>query len=54
MTKDPIVEEVRRVREEQAAKYGFDIKKMFAALKRQEQKSGRKIILPPAKRKLSA
>jgi hypothetical protein len=54
MTKDPIVEEVRRIREEQAAKYGFDVKKIFAALKKQEQKSGRKVVLPPAKRKLTA
>ena len=54
MTKDPIVEEVRRVREEQAAKYGFDVKKMFAALKKQEQKSGRKVVSPPTKRRLSA
>ena len=54
MTKDPIVEEVRRIREEQAAKYGFDVKKIFAALKKQEQKSGRTVVMPPAKRKLSA
>jgi hypothetical protein len=54
MARDPILEEVRRIKEEHAAKYGFDLKKMFAAIKKQEQKSGRKIIQPLTKRKLSA
>jgi hypothetical protein len=53
-SKDPILEEVRRLKDEHTAKYGFDVKKMFAAIKKQEQKSGRKIVSPPTKRRLSA
>ena len=36
MNKDPIVEEVRKYREENAAKFGFDVRKVAEdALKRQ-------------------
>jgi hypothetical protein len=33
MPRDPIVDEVRRVREVEAAKYGFDVKAILAASK---------------------
>jgi Uma2 family endonuclease len=46
MTPDPILEEVRRIKEAHAAKYGFDVQKMFAAIKKEEQESGCKVILP--------
>ncbi|HXB69801.1 MAG TPA: hypothetical protein VNY05_16230 [Candidatus Acidoferrales bacterium] len=48
-----IVDEVRRVREDQAAKYAFDVKAILAARKRQ-RRSGRKVVSPAQKNKLSA
>ena len=52
MPRDTIVEEVRRVREEQAAKYGFDVKAILAASKRRQRRSRKKRpgtrFLPPA------
>jgi hypothetical protein len=44
MAKDYIVEEVRRVREEQAQKYSFDIKTILAAAKKRQRRSGRKVV----------
>jgi hypothetical protein len=38
---DPIVEEVRRLREEHAAAYNFDVDAVYAALKLVERESGR-------------
>ena len=47
---DPIVEEVRRVRDEHAAQFGYDLDVIFQDIKDQEKKSGRKfVILVPAK-----
>ena len=37
MTKDPIVQEVRRIRQEHAARFDYDLKAIFADLKRTEQ-----------------
>jgi hypothetical protein len=37
---DPIVEEVRRVREAYAARFNFDVRAMFEDLKKQEQQNG--------------
>jgi len=50
MWKDPIVEEVRAVREAHAAKFGYDLKRIFADLQEQERKSGREYVSLPAKR----
>jgi len=48
MWEDPIVEEVRKVREEHAASLGYDLEKIFQDLKEREQRSGRKTVsLPP-------
>lgn len=50
MGKDPIVEEVRRVREQHAAKYRYDLDAICKALKQEERQSGRKTVsLPPKK-----
>lgn len=38
MIDDPIVEEVRRIREEFAAKHDHDVHKIAAALRRREKK----------------
>jgi hypothetical protein len=37
MSADPIVDEVRRIREEHAARFGYDLQKIFADLKRSEE-----------------
>ena len=50
MFKDPIVEEVRRIRDELAAKAGYDLDKIFKMLKASEKRSGRKFIHLPPKR----
>jgi hypothetical protein len=54
MTKDPIVAEVRRIREELAAKHGFNLKAIFADVRKRQKKSGHKVVSPVRKRKLSA
>ncbi len=47
---DPIVQEVRRVRDQLAAKYGYDVRAIFRHLKKAEAKSGRKFVQLPPKR----
>ena len=48
MLNDPIVEEVRRIRTEHAAKFGFDIDRIFADIKQREQASGARVVsFPP-------
>jgi hypothetical protein len=50
MTHDPIVEEVRRLRQAYAAQFDFDLDAMVRDLKTLEEKSGRQIVrLPPRK-----
>jgi hypothetical protein len=44
MWDDPIVEEVRKVREEHAASLDYDLKRIFQDLKEREQRSGRKTV----------
>ena len=51
MAKDYIVEEIRRIREEQAAKHGFDIKPILAAAKKRQRRSGRKVVALAQRRK---
>jgi hypothetical protein len=41
---DPIVEEVRRVREEYAAQFDYDVRRIAEDLRRQEKESGRKYV----------
>ena len=43
MYRDEIVEEVRRIKEEHAAEYDYDIRAMFRALREKQRKSGRKV-----------
>jgi uncharacterized protein (UPF0335 family) len=54
MARDPIVDEVRRVREGEAAKHGFDVKAILAAAKRRQRRSGHKVVSLVSKKKLSA
>ncbi|MGA2067360.1 MAG: hypothetical protein ABSG86_20485 [Thermoguttaceae bacterium] len=41
---DPIVDEVRRVRDEYAARFNYDLRAIYRDLKAQEVRSGRKIV----------
>ena len=54
MSKDPIVDEVRRVRETQAAKYDFDIRAIVTAARRRQRRSGRKVVSFVPKKRLTA
>jgi len=48
MWNDPMVEEVRRIREEHAARFGYDLKAIYDDLKKREKQSSREIVtLPP-------
>ncbi len=42
--KDEIVEEVRKVRDEHAAKFDYDISAICEDIRRKQSKSGRKVI----------
>jgi hypothetical protein len=50
MWKDPIVEEVRKVRQKHAAKFNNDIEAIVADLREQEKKSRRKLVSLKPKR----
>ncbi len=50
MQDDPIVEEVRKVREAYAAKFNYDLEAIFQDLKRQERESGRTFVSFPPRR----
>lgn len=50
MWKDPIVEEVRKIRQKHAAKFNYDLDSICRDSKQQERKGGRKVVsLPPRK-----
>ncbi len=49
MWSDPIVEEVHRTREKLAAQYNYDVKEMFAALRKREACLGGRLV-PQKKR----
>jgi hypothetical protein len=44
VSKDSIVEEVRRVREAQAAKHSFNVKEILAAAKKRQRRSKHKVV----------
>lgn len=44
MKKDEIVEEVRRIRDEQAAKFNYDIEAIVADARKRQEESGRKTV----------
>lgn len=50
MQDDPIVEEVRRIREAYAAKFNYDLEAIFQDLKQQERESGRTFVSFPPRR----
>lgn len=48
MIDDPIVEEIRRVRQAHAARFGFNLKAIVEDFRRQQAESGRTYVrLPP-------
>ncbi|MFH1918676.1 MAG: hypothetical protein ABIP48_02140 [Planctomycetota bacterium] len=47
MWRDPIVDEVRRNREQYAAKYNHDIRAICRAAREKQKESGRKIVSRP-------
>jgi len=47
---DPIIDEVRRVRDAYAAQFNYDLRAIFEDLKRQERESGRKFTTYEPKR----
>ncbi|WP_295442228.1 hypothetical protein [uncultured Thiodictyon sp.] len=49
MIEDPIVSEVRKHREEHAASYGHDLRRIAAALRETEAKSSRPVFNPGPK-----
>lgn len=49
MFKDPIVEEVRAVRQKHAAQFEFDLKKIAQDLKKKQEQSKRRIVSYPPK-----
>ncbi len=52
MIRDPIVDEVRKYRQEHAEKYGNDLKRIVEALRKSERESKRKLIDPGPKFRL--
>lgn len=44
MWEDPIVEEVRKVRDAHAAQFNYDLQSIYRALKQEEAESGRKFM----------
>ena len=49
MNRDPIVDEVRRVREAYAATFNFDLRAIVADLRRQQKDEGRHVVARPPK-----
>ena len=49
MWKDEIVEEVRKARDEFAAKFDYDMDAIYREIKKQEAESGRKFVSFPPK-----
>ena len=47
---DPIVEEVRRVRDAHAARFGYDLEAIFRDIKEPEQRSGHVFVSGAARR----
>jgi len=49
-TNDPIVSEVRAAREKHAARFNYDLEKIFEDIRARQKASGRKYVRYPAKR----
>jgi hypothetical protein len=51
MTRDPVVDEVRKAREEYAKQFNYDLDAMFDDLERRQRESGRATVSFPPKRR---
>jgi len=51
MRNDPVVEEVRRIKEEHAARYNYNIRAMGKALQEEQTRGGRKVVTLAPKRR---
>ena len=51
---DPIVEEIRQIREAYAAQFNYDIEAIVNDIQRQQQESGREFVTLPKKRIVAA
>jgi hypothetical protein len=47
MWRDPLVQEIRAIRESNAERFGYDLRAIYRDLKKLEQQSGRLIVSPP-------
>jgi hypothetical protein len=47
MSRDPLVQEIRAIREAYAERFDYDLLAIFRDLKELEQQSGRQIVSPP-------
>jgi len=54
MMKDEIVTQVRRVREQQAAKFNYDLKAMLADARKRQKDSGHQVVSLVSKPKKAA
>jgi ribosomal protein L14 len=54
MPRDPIVDEVRRVREAEAAKHGFNVRAILVAAKKRQRRSRSRVVSFVQKKKLPA
>jgi hypothetical protein len=52
--KDPIVEEVRKIRHAHAARFNFDLHAICEDLRRKERNCGHPLVTLPPKRRLKA
>jgi hypothetical protein len=50
MSRDPLVEEIRAIREAYARQFNYDLQAICQDLKEQQRKSGRKAVSLPPKR----
>lgn len=53
-TSDPILEEIWKARDEHARRFGYDLKKICADLRRIEKQSGRRVVARKPKRPSTA
>ena len=51
---DPLIQEIRRIKEANAAKHGFNIRAMVEDMRRREKLSGRKVVTLPPRRPTKA
>ena len=49
-TKDEIIQEVRKIKDDLASAFGYDMKKMLAEARMKQKASRRTVLSPPAKK----